>query len=98
MLEIAAFDDVEAEELLLRFCERAVDHEVLAAFAQRGRSGGRHQSRNGTEPALVRQLLADRCEATQHRIVLLFGPAAHDVFGVITEYGVQHGVTSVAEE
>src|SRR5262245_60986760 len=92
-----AFDDVEAEELFLRFGEGTVDHDVLTSFAQRGGGGRGHEPRDRTEPSLVREFLAYRGEAAEHRIVLLLRPAAHDVFRVIAEDGVKHGVTSVAE-
>src|SRR5690348_15549584 len=91
VLEIATLHDVEAQQLLLRFCERAVDHNVLTPLAKRRRRGRRHEARDWTEPALLGEPLAHRCKAAEDCIVLLLGPAADDVFRVIAKDGVQHG-------
>ena len=57
-IESVAIDDVEAEELLLGFGERAIDDERLAAVAQRGGGGRRHQAGDRAELALPRRAVA----------------------------------------
>ena len=85
-------DDVEAEQLLLGLGERPVDHQrrlavlrsVVAAVVGSSRA-------TGPSLPLAGQLLVDDVELRHHRVVLLLGPGADDVFVVVAEHGVEHG-------
>src|SRR5215831_12708135 len=91
LLQRGAVDDVEAQELLLGFGERSVDHDRLLTFPNGGRGSGGQQASGRPQPALLRQFLLDDVELGDRSIVLLFRPGADYVFGIVTKDGVEHG-------
>ena len=52
---VRTVDYVEAQQLLLRFCERSIDNHIFRTLLQCSRRGCRHESHDGTE-------LIFRCE------------------------------------
>src|SRR6476659_1152100 len=91
LIERRTIDDIEAEELLLGLGERAVDHQRLTALPDGGRGGRRQQSGDWPQSALVGELLLHDRELGHDGVILLLGPGADDIFGIVAKDGVKHG-------
>lgn len=81
VVELFAFDNVKAEQLLFCFCKRAVDdHRFGLGLAQRGRRCGGQQANHGAETTFLRDLADDLFQARHAGVVLGLRPAHDFIF------------------
>ena len=91
LVQIGDVDHIEAEQLLLRLGERAVDHQRrVLRLAQRGGRGGGQQAQRRPELARLGQPLLHDAEPRHDGGVLLLAPGPDDVLVVVAEDGVEH--------
>src|SRR3954454_6141580 len=96
LLQSGDVDDIEAEQLLLGFGIRSVDHQRrLLVLVQCRRRRRRQQADRGAEPALLRKLVVNDIKPRHHRIVLFLGPGENRVFIVVAKQGVEHAAVPV---
>src|SRR5262249_21970607 len=81
--ERLALHDVEAEQLLFRFGERAVDDEGLGARAQRRSAYRRHQAHRRAEPPFGAELALQRLVFRERFRVLLRAHVQQRLFGAV---------------
>src|SRR5207302_365329 len=92
-------DDVKAEQLLLGLCKRPVDDQRrLMVLPDRRGGGRRHEADRRTELAILGKLLMDHIELGHDRFILFLAPGKDDVFVVVAEDGVEHGVSPVPKD
>src|SRR5688572_10484310 len=91
LFERLAIDDIKAEQLFLGFRERSVNDEGrFLAFSKRRRGRGRHQTSHRPKLACLGHPVVHDLEPGHAGVVLLLGPGADDVFGMVAKYGVLH--------
>ena len=86
-----AVDDIETEQLLLRFCKRSVDHERRVAVLAQGRGRrGRQEPGDRPELALTIELFHDGPKLGHDGIIVLLAPGTGHLFIVVAENGIEH--------
>jgi len=93
LFKIGNVDHVEAEQLLLRLGERAVDdRRRVLGLAQGCGGGGRQQAQRGSHLADLDQSLLDGAEPGHDGLIFRLAPGPDDIFLMVAKDRVLHAM------